>query len=76
MTLFGVPVVQGDVITENTGLVGDFANYCALFDRRGVDIQAGFSGTQFVEGKQTLRADLRAAFVVFRPAAFCTVTGL
>jgi len=76
LTLFGVPVVVGDVITENTGLVADFAVGCALFDRRGMDIQAGFSGTQFVEGKQTLRADLRAAFVVFRPAAFCTVTGL
>lgn len=76
MTLFGLPVAIGDVITENTGLVGDFGNFCQLFERRGVDVQVGFSGTQFVEGKQTMRADLRAAFVVFRPAAFCTVTGL
>jgi HK97 family phage major capsid protein len=76
MTLFGLPVAIGDVITENTGLVGDFGNFCQLFERRGVDVQVGFTGTQFVEGKQTMRADLRAAFVVFRPAAFCTVTGL
>ena len=76
MTLFGVPVALGDVLAENTGLVGDFANFCQIFDRRGVDIQVGFSGTQFPEGKQTLRADMRVAFVVFRPAAFCTVTGI
>lgn len=76
MTLFGLPVALGDVATENTGLVGDFANFAQIFERRGIDVQVGFTGSQFVEGKQTLRADLRAAFVVFRPAAFCTVTGI
>jgi HK97 family phage major capsid protein len=76
MTLWGVPVVVGDVMTENTVLVGAFSQHCMIFDRRGVDIQLGFSGTQFVEGKATLRADLRAAFAIFRAAAFCTVTGM
>ena len=76
MTLFGVPVALGDVISVGTGLVGDFANWCMLYERRGVDVQVGFTGTQFVEGKQTMRADLRAAFVVFRPAAFSTITGI
>jgi len=76
MSLFGLPVALGDVIVENTALVGDFGNFCQLFERRGIDVQIGYSGTQFAEGKQLLRADLRAAFVVFRPAAFCTVTGL
>lgn len=76
MTLFGLPVALGDVITENTALVGDFQNFSQLFERRGLDVQVGFTGSQFVEGKQTLRADIRMAFVVFRPAAFCTVTGL
>ncbi len=76
MTLFGIPVAVGDVIAENTGLVGDFATFCALFERRGINLLVGYSGTQFAEGKALLRADLRAAFVVFRPAAFCTVTGI
>lgn len=76
MTLFGLPVALGDVMTENTGLVGDFANFCQLHERRGVNIVVGYSGTQFAEGKQLLRADVRVAFVVYRPAAFCTVTGL
>lgn len=76
MTLFGLPVALNEAITENTALVGDFTNFCRLYDRRGLSIQVGYVGDQFKEGKQTLRADMRAAFVVERPAAFCTVTGL
>ena len=74
--LFGVPVAQGDLIVENTALVGDFANFCQLFEKRGVQIEVGTVGSQFTEGRKTLRADMRVAFVVFRPEAFCSVTGL
>ena len=75
-TIWGLPVVKTDTLTEGTGLVGDFGNWCMLFERRGIDVQVGFSGTQFVEGKQTIRADMRAAFVVFRTTAFATITGI
>lgn len=75
-TLFGVPVAQGDVITENTGLVGDFQNFCQLFQKRGISIEIGYVGDQFKQGRKTMRADFRVAFVVFRPTAFCQVTGL
>lgn len=76
MRLFGLPVALGDVISAGTGLVGDFANFCQLYEKRGVMIEYGYSGTDFVEGKQHIRASLRAAFVVYRPQAFCTVTGI
>lgn len=76
MTLFGLPVALNEAGSAGTALVGDFANWCRLYDRRGLSIQVGYVGDQFKEGKQTIRADLRAAFVVERPAAFCTVTGL
>ena len=75
-TLFGLPVAISDAITENTGLVGDFANFCYIGERRGIQVLVGYSGTQFVEGKRTIRADLRACFTVTREAAFCSVTGL
>ena len=39
-------------------------------------VQIGFVGTQFTEGKVTMRADLRTAFTVTRPAAFATLTGI
>lgn len=76
MMLFGLPVAIGDVITENTGLVGDFQNFSQLFEKRGIVVEVGYVNTQFTSGQKTLRADFRVAFVIYRPAAFCTVTGL
>jgi HK97 family phage major capsid protein len=75
-TLFGLPVAISDAITENTGLAGDFANFCYIGERRGIQVQVGYVGDQFKEGKRTIRAELRACFTVTRPTAFCTITGL
>lgn len=75
--MWGLPIVQQDIGSAGTGMVGSFMpQWVSLFERRGVDIQVGYVGTQFTEGKRTVRADMRAAFVVFRPAAFCSVTGI
>lgn len=74
--IWGLPVVQSDALTENTGIVGDYGNFSMIFERRGIDVQVGFVGQQFLEGKKTIRADLRVALVHFRPAAFATVTGI
>lgn len=75
--IWGLQVVQADALTENTGLVGDFANFSELSVRRGIEVQVSNShGTYFVEGKLAIRADMRVAFTVYRPAAFCTVTGI
>lgn len=75
--LFGLPVVQNEVLTAGTALVGSFEpSWITLFERRGLDLQVGYVGTQFTSGLRTMRADMRAALVVFRPAAFHTVTGL
>ena len=75
--IFGVPVVQSSAQTENTALVGDFANYCELVVRKGVEVQVSDSHDDyFVKGKKAIRASMRCAFPVYRPAAFCTVTGI
>jgi HK97 family phage major capsid protein len=75
-TLFGLPVVVSDAITENTALTGDFANFCYIGERRGIEVAVGYVGDQFKEGKRTIRADLRACMTVTRAAAFCKITGL
>jgi HK97 family phage major capsid protein len=75
-SLFGIPIAQSDAQTENTGLIGDWANFSRIDDRRGVQVQTGYVGTQFTDGKVTLRADFRAAFTVTRPAAFIQLTGI
>ncbi|MGH7322288.1 MAG: phage major capsid protein [Candidatus Rokuibacteriota bacterium] len=76
MNLWGIPVAINEVLTVGTALVGDFGRFSHLWERKGIEVQIGLSGTQFVEGKKTLRADTRVAFVVRRPAAFATVSGL
>lgn len=75
--LWGLPIVQADALAENTALVGSFdPSWITLFERRGIDIQVGYVGTQFAAGRRTVRADMRGALVVMRPAAFHTVTGI
>lgn len=75
--IWGLTVVRAQAETAGTAIVGDFQNFIELAVRRGIDVQVSNShSTYFVEGKQALRADMRAALVVYRPAAFCTVTGL
>jgi HK97 family phage major capsid protein len=75
-TLWGRIVVLALGMPENTGLVGDFALGCMLFDREESAIRTGTINDQFVRNMQTILAELRAAFVVFRPTAFCQVTGI
>ncbi|TCO47306.1 phage major capsid protein [Actinocrispum wychmicini] len=75
--IWGLGVVQSDAGPENTAVVGDFVNFSELSTRRGVDVQVSNSHADFfINGKQAIRADVRAALLVYRPAAFCTVTGI
>jgi hypothetical protein len=49
--LWGLPVVQQDAGAAGTGYVGSFQpSWISLFERRGVDVQVGYVGTQFTEG--------------------------
>lgn len=75
--IWGLPVVQEQGLTEGTGLVGDFANFSELAIRRGISVQVSNSHSDyFIKNMQAIRAEMRAAFLVYRPAAFCTVTGI
>jgi HK97 family phage major capsid protein len=74
--IWGVRVVQTDAQTQNTGLVGDAANFSQLFMRQDVTVEIGYTGDDFTDGRQTFRCGVRAALVGYRPAAFCQVTGI
>lgn len=75
--LFGVPVVVTPAALENTVLTGDFAAHSALVYRTGIELKVSDSHSDlFVKGVQAVRATIRAALVVFRPNAFCEVTGM
>ncbi len=74
--IWGLPVVQTDALTENTALVGDFPNFCQLFERQGIEVRMGFVNDDFTKGKQTIRAGMRLALVIYRAAAFSTIAGI
>lgn len=74
--LFGVAVAINEVLTVGTALAGDFSRYARLKQRKGLEVEVGYSGANFTEGKKTFRAQMRVALVIRRAAAFCTVTGL
>lgn len=75
-TLWGLPVIESAGLTVNNGLVGDFAQGCALFDREQAAIRVGTINDQFIHNMQTILAELRAAFVIFSPLMFTRVTGI
>lgn len=75
-TLWGMPVVESEGVTENTVLVGDFAMGASMFDRERSAIRVGTVDDQFIRNMQTILGESRIGFVVWRPAAFTRVTGV
>lgn len=75
--LWGVPVVQTMAAPSGLLVTGDYSNYAFLGVKRGVDVQVTNShSTDFINGKQAIRMDMRCVMVHIRPKAFGTVTGL
>lgn len=74
--LWGMNVALAQVLTAGTIIVLD-SSFTELVMRRDIEVQVSNShSTFFIEGKQAIRADVRCAFVVYRPAAVATVTGV
>jgi|SaaInl7_135m_RNA_FD_contig_101_233403_length_2909_multi_4_in_0_out_0_2 hypothetical protein len=75
--IWGLPVVQAQAQTEGTGLVADFENFVMIVNRSGIDVKITNSNEDdFITGIQRIRATVRFAPVVTRPAAVCQVTGI
>jgi hypothetical protein len=75
--MWDVPRYATDALTAGTAVIGDWRNYAGLKVKKGLTLQVSDShSTFFVEGKQAVRAEIRVAFPVYRPAAFVSVTGI
>lgn len=75
--LWGLPVVTTSRIAQGTGLVGAFRDGAQIFRRSDVAFAVSDSHSDFFQKNLlALRVEERLALAVFRPSAFCTVTGL
>lgn len=76
-TIFGKRVVVTVNMTDNTALVGAFRMGGTVYYRQGLRVEATNSNEDdFEKNLITMRAEQREALAVWRPKAFCTVTGL
>lgn len=74
--IWGLRVAKVQAATENTAIVLD-TQFTELAIKKGVTLKVSDShDTFFVTNKQAVRAEMRAAFTVFRPSAVCSVTGV
>lgn len=72
-TLWGVPRVVSEAVTQGTGYVGDFRK-AVLWDREQASIQVSDSHADFfVRNLVAILAEMRAAFGVIRPTAFVEI---
>lgn len=77
MPLWGLPCVVTTAITEGTALVGAFNIGAMIFDRLGVTVDTTNSdASDFQYNRIAIRVEERLGLVVWRPLAFCRVTGL
>lgn len=75
--IWGLPVVKTTRIAEGTGLVGSFRDAAQIFRRSELAFAVSDSHSDyFQKNLLALRVEERLALVVYRPAGFCTVTGI
>lgn len=72
--LWGLSVVESEAIAPGTALVGDFKK-AIIWDRMAASVDVFDQHKDFAEKNMLyLRAEMRAAFGVIRPKAFCKAT--
>lgn len=75
--LWGLAVAKTPAITAGTGLVGAFQLGAQFFLREGIRLEStNANEDDFKKNLIAIRAEERGALATYRPAAFCTVTGL
>jgi HK97 family phage major capsid protein len=75
--IWGLPVRVTPLIAEGTALVGAFRPFAQVFRKGGIRVVASTEhSTYFTENKVAILAEERLTLAVYRPSAFCSVTGL
>lgn len=75
--IWGLRVVVTTAITEGTALVGAFKMGGQVWRREGIRVEAtNTHEDDFAYNRQTIRVEERIALALYRPLAFCKVTGI
>lgn len=76
-TIWGLQTVISPVIPQGSALAGDFKAGARMWLRTGLSVTASTEHADFfTRGMVAILAELRAAFAVIQPRAFCTVNAL
>ena len=78
-SLWGVPVILSEAMTENTAMVANLAIAATAYVRQApVAEVAPYGGgtTEFIANQTLIRAEERQALAVHHPTAICTVTAI
>lgn len=75
--IWGLPVVVTTAIAEGTGLVGAFRLGAQIWQREGITVEAtNTHEDDFQYNRMAIKVEERLALTVYRPLAFCTITGI
>jgi HK97 family phage major capsid protein len=76
-TVWGLRVVTAPEVADGTAIVGAYRQGGQLYTKGGVSVQATNSHDDFfIKNITAIRAEVRAALVIYRPQAFGLVLGL
>jgi HK97 family phage major capsid protein len=77
MMLWGLPCVSTVNMSQGTALIGSFKLGAQLWRRKGLTIETTNSdASDFANDRIAIKVSERLGLAVYRPLAFCTVTGI